>query len=150
MEHLYAPWRQTYHIENRDRSRECVFCNISTNSDLDEQNYVLYRDDICFIVMNKYPYTPGHFMVIPHLHTSELEELPKEDFKHISYLVQQGVSLLKHELKAGGVNIGMNLGVQAGAGIAEHIHYHLIPRWSGDTNFITSFSDSRVYGSDFN
>ena len=149
MEHLYAPWRQTYHIENRDKSRKCVFCDISTNLDMDEDNQVLYRDDICFIVMNRYPYTPGHFMVIPHLHTAELEELPTEHFKHISYLVQKGVSLLKNEMRAGGVNIGMNLGVQAGAGIAEHIHYHLVPRWSGDTNFITTISDTRVYGSEF-
>ena len=151
MEHLYAPWREVYHKEHhKEKSIEgCVFCNITQNPELDEQNQVLYRDEICFIVMNRYPYTPGHFMVIPHKHTANLEELAQEEFLHISKFVQSGVALLKKEMGAAGVNIGMNLGVQAGAGIAEHIHYHLIPRWRGDTNFITTIGETRVYGNDF-
>lgn len=102
-----------------------------------------------FAVMNKYPYTPGHFMIIPHLHTDALEELPADEWAHISLLTQKGVAALKKEFGVGGVNIGMNLGHAAGAGIAEHIHLHLVPRWQKDSNFITTIGDARVYSIDF-
>ena len=99
--------------------------------------------------MNRYPYSPGHFMVIPHNHTDKLEELDPQTWLHMSALAQKGVKMLKEQLNAGGVNIGMNLGRIGGAGIAEHIHYHLVPRWMGDTNFITSIGGTRVYSTDF-
>ncbi len=147
MKYLYAPWRSDYVVDAQKNG--CVFCGISADSDKDEENTVLYRDEICFAVMNKYPYTPGHFMIIPHLHTDALEELPAAQWAHISLLAQKGVSALKKELGAGGVNIGMNLGHAAGAGIAEHIHLHLVPRWQKDSNFITTIGDARVYSIDF-
>ncbi|MDD3506124.1 MAG: HIT domain-containing protein, partial [Sulfurimonas sp.] len=103
----------------------------------------------CFIVMNRYPYTPGHFMIIPHLHTDKLVELPSQTWLHISDLAQKSVRLLKEGFGAKGINIGMNLGEVAGAGIAEHIHMHLVPRWDRDTNFITSIGHNRVYSTDF-
>jgi len=146
MEHLYAPWREEYIHEKRDG---CVFCNISQNPELDEESGVLYRDDICFVVMNKYPYTPGHFMVIPHKHTDKLEELTSSEWLHISNQVQNGVKLLKNTFETQAVNIGMNIGADAGAGIAEHLHYHIVPRWYRDTNFITTIGDSRIYSVDF-
>jgi diadenosine tetraphosphate (Ap4A) HIT family hydrolase len=144
---LYAPWRDEY-IAGQE-VQGCVFCNISQNPLDDEKHSVLYRDEHCFIVMNLYPYTPGHFMIIPHLHTDKLEELESETWLHMSALAQKCVRLLKEGLKSHGVNIGMNLGAAGGAGIAEHIHMHLVPRWNRDTNFITSIAQNRVYSTDF-
>ncbi|MEA1892132.1 MAG: HIT domain-containing protein [Campylobacterota bacterium] len=144
---LYAPWREEY-VTNK-KIDGCVFCYISEHKDDDSELHVLYRDKYCFIVMNRYPYTPGHFMIIPHLHTDKLEELPSETWVHMSALAQKCVGLLKDVVHAQGVNIGMNLGKAGGAGIAEHIHMHLVPRWERDTNFITSIADTRVYSSDF-
>lgn len=147
MEHLYAPWRGDY-VRGKEKGG-CVFCNISENPDKDEEHTVLYRDEICFAVMNKYPYTPGHFMIIPHQHTDSLEALPCEHWLHIAALAQKGVAALKSEFHTSSVNIGMNLGEAAGAGIAEHIHLHLLPRWHRDSNFITAIGDTRVYSVDF-
>ncbi len=144
---LYAPWRDEY-VTNK-KIDGCVFCHISENSADDSALHVLYRDKHCFIVMNRYPYTPGHFMIIPHIHTDKLEELPSETWLHMSALAQKCVKLLKHGINAQGVNIGMNLGKAGGAGIAEHIHMHLVPRWERDTNFITSIAQTRVYSTDF-
>ncbi len=144
---LYAPWRTDY--VTGERTEGCVFCHISSHPEEDERSHVLYRDDDCFIVMNKYPYTPGHFMIIPHYHTNKLEELDSEVWLRMSALAQKGVRLLKESFGAQGVNIGMNLGRAGGAGIAEHVHMHLVPRWERDTNFITSIADTRVYSTDF-
>ena len=144
---LYAPWRDDYVTGKKIDG--CVFCHISTHEKDDEELHVLYRDEYCFIVMNRYPYTPGHFMIIPHKHTDKLEDLESEAWLHMSALAQKGVRLLKEGLGAHGVNIGMNLGQAGGAGIAEHIHMHLVPRWQSDTNFITSIAQTRVYSTDF-
>ncbi|MDD3462742.1 MAG: HIT domain-containing protein [Sulfurospirillaceae bacterium] len=146
MNYMYAPWREEYFGEKKSG---CVFCQIAENTKHDEQNYVLYRDDLCSIVMNRYPYTPGHFMVIPHFHTDSIEELEPKTWLHVAELVQICVKALKEEFGAQGINLGMNLGKSGGAGIAEHVHYHIIPRWIGDTNFITTIGESRVYSNDF-
>jgi len=144
---LYAPWRDEY-VTNK-KIEGCVFCHISKHVDEDKSLHVLYRDEHCFVVMNKYPYTPGHFMIIPHFHTDALEELDPKVWLHMTALAQKGVRLLKEGFNAQGVNIGMNLGKAGGAGIAEHIHMHLVPRWERDTNFITSIAQTRVYSTDF-
>ena len=144
---LYAPWRTEYIQEKQIEG--CVFCHISEHADEDKELHVLYRDEYCFIVMNKYPYTPGHFMIIPHRHTDALEALESEVWVHISSLAQKSVRLLKEGFNAQGVNIGMNLGKAGGAGIAEHIHLHIVPRWERDTNFISSIANTRVYSTDF-
>ena len=142
---LYAPWRDEY-VTNK-KIEGCVFCHASTHDE--EDLGILYKDEHCFMVMNKYPYTPGHFMIIPHTHTDKLEELNPETWLHMSALAQKGVRLLKEGINSQGVNIGMNLGKAGGAGIAEHIHMHLVPRWERDTNFITSVAQTRVYSTDF-
>lgn len=144
---LYAPWRNDY--VSGERIEGCVFCHISKHKEDDDTLHVLYRDEHCFVVMNKYPYTPGHFMIIPHLHTDKLECLDAKVWLHMSALAQQGVTLLKNAFGAHGVNLGMNLGKAGGAGIAEHIHLHLVPRWERDTNFITAIGETRVYSTDF-
>lgn len=147
MEHLYAPWREEY-IKNQD-TKECVFCAISKSSELDDEYRVLYRDEFCFVVMNRYPYTPGHIMVIPHFHTDAIEQLQSEVWLRVSDLTQKCVKMLKEGFGAKGVNIGMNLGEVGGAGIAEHAHMHIVPRWKKDTNFITVIGDTRIYSNDF-
>lgn len=144
---LYAPWRSEYVEEKKVKG--CVFCHIAKHPQEDEQNHVLYRDEDLFVVMNKYPYTPGHFMIIPVMHTDKLEALDPAVWQKMAALAQKGVVLLKEALRAQGVNIGMNLGAAAGAGIAEHIHLHLVPRWERDTNFITAIGHTRVYSTDF-
>jgi diadenosine tetraphosphate (Ap4A) HIT family hydrolase len=153
---LYAPWRDTYVTSSdsdkiKNKKNNCVFCDISqkNNKSDDFENRVLFRDNYCFIVMNKFPYTPGHFMIIPHHHTENLEDLNPETWQIMTNYAQQGVKMLKNILKATGVNLGMNLGKSAGAGIAEHIHLHLVPRFERDTNFITTVANNRVYSTDF-
>ena len=144
---LYAPWRDEYIAGKKIDG--CVFCHISSHTDEADELHLLHSDEHCFIVMNKYPYTPGHFMIIPHFHTDKLEELDSVAWLHMSSLAQKCVRLLKEGFGAHGVNIGMNLGKAGGAGIAEHIHMHLVPRFERDTNFITSIADTRVYSTDF-
>jgi ATP adenylyltransferase len=149
MERLYAPWRTEYVSTQSEKIEGCVFCHIVNHPTKDEELGVLWREKEFFIVMNKYPYSPGHFMIIPNLHTDKLEELNPEIWAKMTIFAQKGVRLLKDVLHAKGVNIGMNLGSVGGAGIAEHIHLHLVPRWMGDTNFITTIGDTRVYSTDF-
>lgn len=145
MQHLYAPWRDEY---IKQKPSGCVFCKIYAYSDLDE-NFVFYKDEKCFGVMNLYPYTPGHIMFVPKSHVDCIVSLPQDDWLHISQLAQRAVKMLREGFGAQGVNLGMNLGVQAGAGIAEHVHLHLVPRFQRDTNFITSIANARVYPTDF-
>ncbi|WP_300362180.1 HIT domain-containing protein [Hydrogenimonas sp.] len=150
MQYLYAPWRTAYITDTeKERIEGCVFCHISNHPELDEKHHVLYRDDACFVVMNRYPYTPGHFMIIPHRHTDALESLDPDVWLRMSGLAQRGVRMLREGFGAEGVNLGMNLGAAAGAGIAEHIHLHLVPRFQRDTNFITTIGETRVYSTDF-
>lgn len=146
MERLYAPWRFEYVSE--EKIEGCVFCHIAKNLD-DEKLQVLFYDEFCYVVMNKFPYTPGHMMVIPYFHTDKIEELEDDVWMQMSRRVPQAVKLLKEVMPCEGVNIGMNLGKAAGAGIEQHVHYHVLPRWTGDTNFISTVGNTRVYPADF-
>ncbi len=147
MKILYAPWRSEYVTGKKIEG--CVFCYARDHKEEDEELGILHRAQYSFAIMNKYPYSPGHFMVIPYMHIDNVENLPLEIWQEMSLLTQKGVKLLKDVLRAEGVNIGMNLGAAAGAGIAEHIHMHLVPRWQRDTNFITTIGQTRVYSTDF-
>lgn len=146
MEHVYAPWRYSYVSE--EKIEGCVFCHIAKNLE-DDKLQVLFSDEYCYVVMNKYPYSPGHMMVVPHFHTSNIEDLESDVWIQISIRARQGVKLLKEVMPCEGVNIGMNLGKAAGAGIEQHVHYHMLPRWLGDTNFISSIGGTRVYPANF-
>ncbi|TKX28602.1 HIT family hydrolase [Campylobacter sp. MIT 12-5580] len=145
MQHLYAPWRQQYFEEDRSI---CPFCAASKKLRSDEELGVFFRAKYCFGVMNLYPYSPGHFMIIPYMHEENIENLELEIWQEMSEKVREGVKILKESFHAKGVNIGMNLGEQAGAGISMHCHYHLVPRWNGDTNFITTIGQTRVCSRD--
>ncbi len=147
MERLYAPWRFEYVTE--EKIDGCVFCHILQDKESDEKLGVVFRDENCYVVMNKYPYSPGHLMIIPNVHTDKIEDLDDGDWIDISLRVKQATKMVKDLLNAEGVNIGMNLSKAAGAGIAEHVHYHVVPRWLGDTNFITSIGNTRIYPVDF-
>ncbi len=114
----------------------------------DSELGVIFRAKFCFGIMNLYPYSPGHFMVIPYAHEEQISSLSLDVWQEMSHFVREGVGILQNALGAKGVNIGMNLGASAGAGIAAHCHYHLVPRWAGDTNFITTIADTRVCGRD--
>ena len=146
MEHIYSPWR--YNYVSDEKIEDCVFCHISKNID-DEKMQVLFKDEYCYVVMNKFPYSPGHMMVVPFFHTSNIEDLQEDVWMQMSKRVRQGVSLLKEVMPCEGVNIGMNLGKAAGAGIEQHVHYHMLPRWAGDTNFISTLGGTRVYPASF-
>lgn len=146
MDYLYAPWRDEY---IKAKKTGCPFCYAYKNQDKDDKLHVLFRGQYSFLIMNKYPYTPGHFMVVPNLHVDGIEKLDTRTWHEMSEFVQKSVEVLKSKFGAKGVNIGMNLGSVAGAGIEEHVHYHIVPRWQKDTNFITSIANTRVYSTDF-
>lgn len=146
MEHLYAPWRYNYVTD--EKIKECIFCHIGKNKEI-EKLQVLFSDEYCYVVMNKFPYSPGHMMVIPYFHTCNIEDLDEDTWQRVSKRTRQAVSLIKDIMPCEGANIGMNLGKAAGAGIEQHVHYHILPRWHGDTNFIATLGGTRVYPANF-
>lgn len=146
MDRLYAPWRKDYFSK---KNKECVFCDIVNNKSLDNENKVIYRSNNLFIVMNKFPYSPGHILVIPNMHVDSPEKLPKEVWMDMFDKAYKLVDIL-YKFGADGINIGMNIKSSGGAGIPTHLHLHLLPRYIGDTNFLTTIADSRAYGVDFN
>ena len=141
MEHMWAPWRIQY-IE-AEKSDGCILCD-KPGEDNDAQNYILFRGDKNFIILNTYPYNPGHLMIAPYRHIARLEELTDEELYEHCQIVSRGVKILREAFNPGGFNVGINMGRAAGAGIEEHIHTHIVPRWHGDTNFVTVMSDVRV------
>jgi ATP adenylyltransferase len=126
------------------QSGECVFCRIAAEPDQDATNFVLHRGEHAFVVLNLYPYITGHLMVVPYLHTSELDAVAKEITDEMMDLTKRGQTVLREVYSPSGFNLGMNLGIAAGAGIADHLHIHLLPRWVGDTNFMTAVGETRV------
>jgi ATP adenylyltransferase len=145
MERLWAPWRMEF-VEQGDGQTGCIFCRFPAEEgdEADRRNLVLGRTAHSFAVLNKYPYTSGHLMVIPRRHTSNLEELPPEELQDLSLLLQRATGQLKAAYRPDGLNVGMNLGRSAGAGIADHLHWHAVPRWTGDTNFMPVVGETRV------
>lgn len=141
MEHLWAPWRIEY-IKKADEVG-CLFCQKPTENS-DASNYILYRGQKNFIIMNSYPYNAGHLMVATYRHIANLDELTNEELGEHHELVRRSVALLRQVFKPDGFNIGMNLGRVAGAGVDKHIHSHIVPRWAGDTNFMPVIADTDV------
>lgn len=141
MEYLWAPWRIEY-IQMAAESG-CILCRKPTESD-DDANLILYRGQHNFIILNAFPYNPGHLMVAPFRHIANLQDMTDEEAKEHFDMIKKGVGLLKEVMKPTGFNIGMNLGKVAGAGIAEHLHTHIVPRWQGDTNFMPVLSGTKV------
>ncbi len=138
---MWAPWRIGY--VTGDRSSGCVFCR-KIESNEDDANFVLYRGEHNAIVLNTYPYNSGHLMVVPHAHVGELADLSLEAYAELWELTGLAARALQQALHPQGLNIGMNLGEAAGAGISDHLHMHIVPRWHGDTNYMTAVAETRV------
>lgn len=150
MERLWSPWRSEYIASGDANSGDCVFCIIKEASDRDEANFVLYRGTSNFIVLNIYPYITGHLLIVPFEHLGDLECVPKKTTDEMMDLTKRSQRTLHDAYNPAGFNIGMNLGRVAGAGVADHIHIHVLPRWSGDSNFMTTISQTRVISEDLN
>jgi ATP adenylyltransferase len=143
VERLWSPWRMEYVQAARDESEGCLFCDKAALGD-DEAAYIVARGDLSFVMLNAYPYNPGHLMVAPFRHVGELEELGEEELADASRLLQRSIRALKEASGPHGFNLGMNLGRVAGAGVADHLHWHVVPRWNGDTNFMPVVGETKV------
>lgn len=144
MDRLWAPWRMTY-ILGEAEDPGCIFCRYPTQGpSCFEEHQILCSGERAFAIMNRYPYNNGHLMVVPRAHVADLSALSAEDYQATCELLRQSIAIVQRELGAHGVNVGMNLGRVAGAGIDQHCHFHVVPRWNGDTNFMPVIGDVKV------
>jgi len=141
VDQLWAPWRIGY--VRSAKGDGCLFCEKSKSRE-DRRNLVTARGEFCFVLLNTFPYNNGHLMVAPYEHVAELEGLSNEQCAELMRLVQQSIMALKLKFRPDGFNVGWNLGAVAGAGIAAHLHAHIVPRWNGDTSFMPVLSDTSV------
>jgi len=146
VERLFTPWRLAY-VTSRDAAPGCALCRARDGQD-GADRLVVHMGESCFVVMNLYPYTGGHVMVTPKRHIASLAEASLEELAEMMSLTRKLEDVYRAEYRPDGLNVGMNLGRAAGAGIADHIHLHVVPRWSGDTNFMTAVSGTRVIPED--
>jgi ATP adenylyltransferase len=142
MDYLWTPWRYAY-VTGADKPTGCIFCNLPKEND-DKHAGIVYRGKHCYVVLNSYPYTAGHVMIVPYEHLDELRKLATEAAHEMMDLTQKMEQVLRSLYKPDGVNLGMNIGAAAGAGVAGHIHMHTLPRWVADANFITVVGETRV------
>jgi ATP adenylyltransferase len=146
MDHLWSPWRYKY-IAGIDRQEGCVFCRARDNPD-DAQSLVVHRGFLVYAILNLFPYTSGHLMIVPYRHTASFVDLDEAATAEMFQLAKRAAKALHEEYHPEGYNIGMNLGRAAGAGVAEHIHLHVVPRWTGDANFVSVVGETRVVSED--
>jgi ATP adenylyltransferase len=142
MDYLWTPWRYAY-VSSAEKAAGCVFCDAVQAGD-DAKVRIVYRGQHCFVILNTYPYTPGHVMIVPYAHLDELRKLPPEAASEMIALSQRMESLLRELYTPDGINLGMNIGKAAGAGIAGHIHMHVLPRWVADANFVSVVCETRI------
>ncbi|UCH35663.1 MAG: HIT domain-containing protein [Armatimonadota bacterium] len=142
MDRLWAPWRMEY-IERVDSGDECFLCAKPQEND-DEKNHIIHRAETAFIILNAFPYSNGHLMVAPYRHTGDLLDLTEAELAAVMAEARLGTRLLTAAMSPQGFNLGINIGRIAGAGVADHIHLHIVPRWSGDTNFMPVIGDTKV------
>lgn len=141
MQRLWTPWRMEYILS--DKSSGCIFCAALAQND-DRETYILHRGTRAFVMLNKYPYNNGHLMVVPYEHSADLDALGPETQADLMRLIGRSLRWLKAASGPEGFNVGMNLGKAAGAGVVEHLHFHVVPRWAGDTNYMTITGQTRV------
>jgi ATP adenylyltransferase len=141
MDYLWTPWRYAY-VTGADQAKTCIFCTAPQQTD--EQARIVLRATHCYVILNTYPYTNGHVMVVPYAHLDELQKLPPEAAREMMALSQRMEGMLRSLYHPDGINLGMNLGKAAGAGVAGHIHMHILPRWVADANFISVIGETRV------
>jgi ATP adenylyltransferase len=144
MDYLWTPWRYQYIASARkdEKSHACILCELPELADPDAK--IVHRGRYCYIVLNNFPYTSGHVMVVPFAHLDELEKLPAPEAGEMMALSQKMETVLRSVYSPDGINLGMNIGRAAGAGIADHIHMHVLPRWVGDANFMTVAAETRI------
>lgn len=142
MNHLWSPWRMKY-IENHEKENGCVFCIAQAKTDSAE-NLIAFRGKLAYVILNRYPYTSGHLMVIPFEHKPNLEELDSETRAEMMELASRCTSVLRAVYRTESFNMGINIGEAAGAGVLGHVHIHIVPRWAGDTNFMSATGGTRV------
>lgn len=142
MEYISAPWREKY-VKNAFKMKECIFCQILKQKN-DSENFILYRGKDNFIILNRYPYTPGHLMIAPYEHLDSCEKASKESSHELMDLLKFSIQNLRQYYQPQGFNTGMNIGRSAGAGVADHYHLHVIPRWTGDSNFMPLIGQTKV------
>jgi len=142
MTHLWSPWRMDY-ITNRSDSNECPFC-LALNETGKDQSLIVHRGYKSFVMLNRYPYTSGHLMVLPFIHQESLADLDRETRAEMMEFIQQACGVLSGIYQPEGFNVGLNLGSAAGAGLPKHLHWHIVPRWEGDTNYMTTVGGVRV------
>jgi ATP adenylyltransferase len=142
MDYLWTPWRYAY-VSAAEKSVGCVFCEAAKEKD-DTKSRIVYRGEHCFVILNTYPYTPGHVMVVPYTHLDELRKLSRDEANEMMALSQHMETVLRELYHPDGINLGMNIGKAAGAGIAGHIHMHVLPRWVADANFMSVVGETRV------
>jgi ATP adenylyltransferase len=141
MDYLWSPWRYAY-VSGAQAASTCIFCTAAKESD--EKAHIVYRGTYCYIILNIYPYTNGHVMIVPYAHLDELQKLPAQTAQEIMSLSQRMEGVLRSLYRPDGINLGMNLGKAAGAGVAGHIHMHMLPRWVADANFVSVIGETRV------
>jgi ATP adenylyltransferase len=142
MDYLWTPWRYAY-ITSADRAPGCIFCEKPAEHN-DRKNLIVHRAEHCFVILNAFPYTSGHVMIVPYAHFDQLDKLPREAAHELIDLSQRLESLLRRIYNAEGINLGMNIGKCAGAGVAGHVHMHVLPRWTADANFVSVVGETRV------
>lgn len=142
MKRIWAPWRNPY-IKSIQKHEDCFFCSMTRETN-DERNLILFRGKHVFVVLNKFPYTNGHLMVVPYLHVASLVNLPQEVLLELIEQTRTSIEWLKKAINPQGFNVGMNLGKVAGAGLEDHLHMHIVPRWAGDSNFMTCLGETRI------
>ena len=143
MKILWAPWRMAYIKKFSEKNEGCFLCRAAKEND-DKNNLVVFRGKTCFVILNRYPYNNGHLMIAPYRHIGSISDLDDEESREIMKLLKLSIKALKEEYKPEGFNIGLNLGKVAGAGVEDHLHFHVVPRWAGDTNFMPVISDTKV------
>jgi len=146
MDYLWSPWRMKY-IQQHEQPAGCVFCAASQQED-GVENLVVARGKYAYAILNRYPYTSGHLLIVPYLHMPSVEDLEVECQHELIEFVSQAMVVLRRVYQPQAFNFGANIGAAAGAGIAEHVHLHVVPRWNGDTNFMTSIGDTRILPED--
>lgn len=142
MNHLWSPWRMSY-IQETEKENGCVFCQVQKSPD-NFENLIVHRGTHTYVILNRYPYTSGHLMVVPLKHKPDLDNFSPETRAEMMELVTQCIHILRKDYHAQGFNLGANLGSAAGAGIPKHFHFHIVPRWNGDTNFMSAIGETRV------
>ena len=142
MDYLWTPWRYAY-VTGAEKATGCIFCDAPKLRD-DQEARIVYRGEHCYIILNTYPYTPGHVMIVPYAHLDELHKLPAQAAHEMVGLSQRIENVLREQYRPDGINLGMNIGKAAGAGVAGHIHMHVLPRWVADSNFVSVVGETRV------